>query len=248
MFVLATYLTTLAVVLIQLIVLFLIVGIFASISVLANFGVNIIILFSIVTFFSFLGMLIGYFFKTQEGVMLSAISLSSLFMLVSELVLPVQTLPGIIRFFVRANPFVMGTELLTGSIIFGFGITDLFAWFSILVLYSLMLFASIMIFQRVARVQYFETGKTASRVSTFLGESEIPPGKELQVGDTLVNSKESLLRALVAMSDEEYEQYADHQKNLFAQWVADVYKDDRLARLLRNTSRQGAITVLKNEL
>lgn len=248
LFVVATYITTAVVVLVQLLLLFLAVSLFSSVSVLANFSTNLVLLFAIVTFFSFLGMLIGYFFTTQEGVMLSSISVSSLFLLVSGLVLAVDTLPGIVRFFVNANPFVISTDLLTGSLVFGFGLTSLLTWFVVLILYSLMLFAAIMIFQRVARVQYFESAKTAAHVSTFLGESEVPAGKELHVGDHVINSKESLLQVLVSLSDEEYEEYADHERNLFADWVHDVYKDDRLARLLRNTSRSGAITVLKNEL
>lgn len=248
LFVLSTYVTTLIVLLVQLILLFLITSLFTRVSVFSNFFTNFLLLFAIVTFFSFFGMLIGYFFKTQEGVMLSAISASSLFMLVSGLVLPVDTLPSVVRFFVHANPFVISSDLLTGSIVFGFGLGDLLVWFVVLVLYAVMLFAGIMLFQRVARVQYFESSKTASQVSAFLGESEVPPGKELRVGEYVIDSKQSLLKVLVSLSDEEYEEFADHQRNVFADWVRDVYKDDRLARLLRNTSRSGAITVLQNEL
>lgn len=247
-FVLSTYATTVLVLLVQLVLLFLVVGLFTSVSVLSNFFANFLVLFLVVSFFALLGMLIGYVFKSQEGVMLSAITVSSVLMLVSGLVLPVQTLPGLVQFLVSANPFVIGSDLLTGTLIFGFGVGELLRFFVVLGLYALMLFAGIMITQRVARVKYFEASKTAFHISTFLGESEIPEGKELRVGERVVASKQDLLRVLAQLSDEEYEQFADHQRNLFADWVRDVYKDDRLSRLLRNKSRKGAIAVLKKEL
>lgn len=247
-FVLATYASTLLVVLAQLVLLFLVVGAFTGINVLSNFGANFLVLFAIVSFFAFLGMLLGYVVKTQEGVMLSAISLSSVFLLVSGLVLPVQTLPGLVRFLVKANPFVISADLLTGSLVFGFGVGELLTYFLVLVIYAAMLFFFIMITQRVARLKYFESAKTAFHVSAFLGESEIPEGKELHLGERTIASKRDLLLALRELSDDEYEQFADHHRNLFADWVRDVYKDDRLARALRNTSRRGAIAVLEKEV
>ena len=247
-FVLATYVSTVLVLLVQLVLLFLVVGLFSAVSILSNFLANFLVLFLVASFFAFLGMLIGYVFKTQEGVMLSAITVSSLLMLVSGLVLPVQTLPSFVQFLVSANPFVISSDLLTGTLVFGFGVGELLRFFVVLGLYAVMLFAAIMLVQRAARVKYFESSKTTSRISTFLGESEIPEGKELRVGERVVASKQELLAVLVELSDEEYERFADHQRNLFADWVRDVYKDDRLSRMLRNTSRSGAIAVLEKEL
>lgn len=247
-FVLSTYVSTVIVLLVQLVLLFVVVSVFSSIGVFENFLVNILVLFLVVSFFAFLGMLIGYVFKSQEGVMLSAITISSALMLVSGLVLPVQTLPAIVQFFVAANPFVISSDLLTGSLVFGFGLSELFSFISVLGLYAVMLFAAIMITQRAARVSYFESSKTAFHISTFLGESEVPEGKELRVGEQVVSSKEQLLAVLKQLSNEEYEEFADHRRNLFADWIRDVYKDDRLSRLLRNKSRSGAIEVLQKEL
>ena len=247
-FVLSTYFTTVAVLFLQLLLLFLVVSLFSSVSVLDNFLSNFSVLLVVVSFFAFLGMVIGYLFKTREGVMLSAITACSALMLVSGLVLPVQTLPELVQFFVSANPFVISSDLLTGTLIHGFSVGSV--WWSAVVLglYSIMLFAVIMLTQRAARVNYFESRKTAFHVSAFLGEQEVPEGKELRVGERVVGSKQDLLVVLRELSDEEYEQFADHQRNLFANWVRDVYKDDRLSRLLRNKSRKGAIAVLEKEL
>ncbi len=248
LFVLSMYATTLLVVLIQVILLSVVSSFFISFSLSEHLFTTSILLFSIITFFSFLGVLMGYLFNTRESVLLSAITVSAILLLVSDVVLPIHSLPGLIEFFVQANPFVLSNQLLIGALVFQFSLSELIAYLFVLWLYAIMLFALIMIVQRVARVQYFESRKTALRVSSFLQEGEVPEGRELLVFGKSINSKKSLISLLESISDDAYEQFADHSRNVFADWIRDVYKDDQLSRALRNKSRKGAISTLKQQL
>ncbi len=242
-FVLATYLTTLIVVAAQLVIIALAATLFLSFSLFSL--TTLITLLVGITFFTLLGMLIGYSFKGYEGVMLASIAISALLLFVSDLVLPASTIPGAVQTLIQANPLVLAANLLNASIVFGFGLTETAAGIFVLVLYSVIMFALIMIVQRVARIRFFEVASAHEHINRFLGQQDIVSGKELVLGEWNVTSKEHLQQVLSLMTDDEYERYATHSYNLIADWVLDVYKDERLARELRNKSRKGAIEVLQ---
>lgn len=245
-FVLATYLTTVLVVAAQLAIISLVALFFVSFNVFS--AATLLTLLLAITFFALLGMLIGYSFKSYQGVMLASIALSALLLFISDLVLPVSTIPGGLQTLIQANPLVLSAGLLNLSIVFGFGVGDLLAGLGALVMYSVVMFVLIMIVQRLARIQFFEVASAHEHINRFLGQQEIAEGKELAVGDWRVVSKEQLTHVLSLMSDEEYETYASHKHNVFADWVLDVYKDEKLSKKLLNKSRKGAIEVLQKKL
>ena len=242
-FVLATYLTTLIVVATQLIIIALAATFFLSFSLFSF--TTLIILLAGITFFTLLGMLIGYSFKGYEGVMLASIALSALLLFVSDLVLPASTIPGTVQTLIQANPLVVSASMLNASIVFGFGLAEVLTGIVMLVLYSVIMFMLIMIVQRLARIRFFEVASAHEHINRFLGQQDIVSGKELTLGEWTVTSKEHLTQVLSLMSDDEYERYATHSYNVIADWVLDVYKDERLAKQLRNKSRKGAIEVLQ---
>lgn len=244
-FVVSTFCTTVMVVLMQLIIISLVAAFFTSFSLLSNIWAGLLTLFIIVTFFSTLGMLIGYIFKSQEAVMLAAIAVSSLLLFISDLVLPAETLPGAVQFLVNGNPLVLSAELLKTVLLFGFGIGDIAMGLVVLLLYVVILFTAILFVQRLARARHFELSGAPERIQQFIDLQEIVEGKELAIGEWVVTNIEELVRALQLMDDEEYEKYASHRHNAIADWVLDVYKDEKLARNLKNKSRKGAINVLE---
>ncbi len=247
LFVVATYVTTLIVLALQLFIIFLAATLF-SIAFPAAIGTTILALLLAVTFFSLLGMLLGYIFRNQEGVMLAAIAVSSVLLFVSGLVLPVSTLPSAVQFIIKANPFVLSSELLKGALVFSFGLGAVGSYLVVLLLYCVALFALIMIVQRLARVRYFELSGAGTRISAFLGNQQIAEERALVLSDLHIRSLRELVNGLKELPDADYEKHVTHARNDIADWVLDVYKDEKLASKLRNTSRKGAIAVLEKEL
>ena len=85
-------------------------------------------------------------------------------------------------------------------------------------------------------------------ISDYLQESEFAEEKSLRLGTRIViKNKAQLIDVLKKMSDDEFEKYADLERNLFADWIEDVYKDSMLADKARNRNRLGLIELLEKK-
>ena len=150
-FILATYLTNVSLVFLQLLI---ILGISASLfkaQVLTSIPMTALILLLVITFFTFVGMIIGYLFNSEETATLAAISIGAIFLFLSNVILPLETMPETIRHIASFNPFVLGESLLRKAIIFQAGFQSLYFELLVLLGYSLVLFFIIWIFQRAVR-------------------------------------------------------------------------------------------------
>lgn len=92
------------------------------------FGVNVnlvtgAILLLATIFFILLGMILGYIFKTENGALLGTLSLASIFFVVSDLILPLESMHPTVMRVVEFFPFVLATDVLKASMFFdaGFG-------------------------------------------------------------------------------------------------------------------------------
>jgi len=114
-----TYLTNIIIVMLQLGILFVAALYFFKdqlTSVALSLAIVIIIIASV---FILIGMVIGYLFKTEETSTLAAISVSSIMLLFSNTILPVESLPNLFRDVVRYNPFVISEGILKKILLFG---------------------------------------------------------------------------------------------------------------------------------
>ncbi|MFP4190179.1 MAG: ABC transporter permease, partial [Candidatus Woesearchaeota archaeon] len=68
--------------------------------------------------FTLLGMLLGYLFNTQEMVSLAGITVSSLFIMLSGVIIPLEQMPEYMIKYTAYNPLLMGEGILRRSIIF----------------------------------------------------------------------------------------------------------------------------------
>ncbi|MBW2965514.1 ABC transporter permease, partial [Candidatus Woesearchaeota archaeon] len=144
-FILATFLTNIFLVSIQLIIIVAISIKFFKAQILASLTTSIPAMLLITTFFSFIGMFIGYLFTSEETATLASISLGSVFLFLSDVILPLESMPDYIRNIAQFNPFVIGENLLRKSILFQAKFTALANDFYLLFYYSLILFVLIWI-------------------------------------------------------------------------------------------------------
>jgi len=114
----AGYLTNFFVIIAQLIIIFIAAFFYLKISLAGNYYVTIIILFLSVSFFIFFGTLIGYLFKTPEGTTIASISIGSLFLFLSNIILPVESFSEFTRKILLINPYMLCSELLKKSVLF----------------------------------------------------------------------------------------------------------------------------------
>jgi len=153
-FVLATYLTNIIIVLTQIIFIILISTFFFGSQIIYVLHNLLLILFLVSTLFSFIGMLIGYIFTSEETGMLGAISVSSILLLISNMILPIESMPEYVMNIARFNPFVLGQTILQRIVIFNTHLKVLLPDASYLIAYSIIMYGIILIVQKDFRKNY----------------------------------------------------------------------------------------------
>ncbi|MBW3015204.1 ABC transporter permease [Candidatus Woesearchaeota archaeon] len=167
-FIIGTYITTLIVVILQLAVILGISVYFFNASIFPNLWTSLLILFLISSAFIFIGMAIGYIFKSEETSTLASISISSIFLLLSDVIIPMESMPNYLLTIARYNPFVISESLIKRSVMFNIGIKSLAFDIYFILGWFLAFFLIILIFQFFRQKQYFH--RMAYKTSKFISE------------------------------------------------------------------------------
>lgn len=123
MFVLSNYLSNLILVFVQMAIVFGVsVYFFRELSHVLHYLALILVIVSSV--FIFLGMFIGYMFKSEEIAILTSITVGCVLLFFSNTVMPIETLPGTIRDIVIYNPFVISELVFNKLILFKLTLYD----------------------------------------------------------------------------------------------------------------------------
>jgi ABC-type multidrug transport system permease subunit len=146
------YITSIILISLQLLIVFLTAYFYLDIPLVANIGPTLLILFLSITVFSLLGLFLGNLFNTFEGITMISIALGSVFLFLSNLVLSLENLSPLVQKFANFSPYVIGSEALRRSLLFGDSLSSIFsslypvlyyiAGLIILVFLSLMLLKS----------------------------------------------------------------------------------------------------------
>jgi ABC-type multidrug transport system permease subunit/archaellum component FlaC len=146
------YITSIILISLQLLMVFLIAYFYLDIPLVANIGPTLLILFLSITVFSLLGLFLGNIFNTFEGITMISIALGSVFLFLSNLVLSLENLSPLVQKIANFSPYVIGSEALRRSLLFGDSLSSIFsslypllyyiAGLIILVFLSLMLLKS----------------------------------------------------------------------------------------------------------
>jgi len=150
-FILGTYFTNIILVIIQLIIIISLSFIFFKSQFLYSLPIAALLLFLITSFFTFAGMLVGSIFTSEETATLASISLGSIFLFLSNVILPVESMHTYVRNVARFNPFVLSEELVKKTILFQSKISTIANDIYILIGYSAALFIIIILIQSFAR-------------------------------------------------------------------------------------------------
>ncbi|MEK6812928.1 MAG: ABC transporter permease [Nanoarchaeota archaeon] len=122
LFILGNYLTNILIIFLQLVIVLAVAFYFFKDALFAVLPGMLLVLFLFASLFIFLGMIIGYLFRSEETSILAAISISSIFLFFSNTILPLETLPVVIKKIASYNPFVIGESMLKKLMVFQSGI------------------------------------------------------------------------------------------------------------------------------
>ncbi len=151
LFILSDYVTNLIIIFMQLIIIFSVGFYFFGQGLLDVLFNSLIIVFLLSTLFIFLGMFMGYLFRTEETVILATFSLGSLFLFFSGTILPLEVLPESIKNIADFNPFVLGESVLKKIMLFNFGLEQLSYSLYIILAYIFLLSVGIYLSRKLSK-------------------------------------------------------------------------------------------------
>jgi hypothetical protein len=218
-----------------------------TISIFTNLHFTLIGILLAVSVFTFIGMLIGFLFKSQEEVTLLSILIGTMMLVVSNVILPIESMPILVQKIVKFNPFMISSEVIKQAIVFEDPFGLVIGKLGLLLFYAIILLGATFYLQQFKKIETFSR-MSVTTISDYIVKRQVPPEKYLKLGSIVIKSKEDMLEALKKMKTAEFEKIVDIDKNPFVDWITEVYKDTRLARRLSNKSKEGMIQVLEIHL
>lgn len=150
---LGIFITAILVILCQLIVFLIIAAIFFETNVISSILTTPVVLLLVIFVFVFIGMLIGYLFKSPETNVLASITVCSILLFLSSTVLPLESIPTRIREATNYSPFVLSENLLRQTMFFNFSYENIWTNLLMLLGYAVVLFGLTILAQKLLKTQ-----------------------------------------------------------------------------------------------
>lgn len=243
-FILSVFLTSFVVVILQLIFVLLLAYYFLNTSILLSVSFTVLALLASIILFTFIGMIIGYLFNSQEAVTMASISIGSVFLFLSNLILPLETMSAAVQDAARYNPYVVASELLKKITLFGSEWSAVSDDFMLIGIYVVVSFVLTLIIQKMSKIQYISKKPIARQIVPGKKEEIIDKYFKLKNG-VLIRNENELHDELMKMSDLMFADYVTHKKNDFATWMSNNNNKSLYKLLLKCKTRKEMIDALE---
>ncbi len=236
-----TFMTSFIIILVQLIIIYLLMNAFFIDLIGANIEVTIPLLIVASSLFIMLGMALGYLMPSQQGANMASISLGAIFLFLSNIMLPLETVSSYLQTIAYYNPFVMSAEVLRQGIIFQTGFQEVWETIAYLLGYIVIIFILIVVFQRLSKTKFMHrlTKKQKKGKKT----------KELIIGETTIKTEKDFVKAVASLTEEEFKKKVI--KNAKIRTFVRKEISDAIGRRLKKLSKKEllqAITEKNKEL
>ncbi|MFA5796552.1 MAG: ABC transporter permease [Candidatus Woesearchaeota archaeon] len=240
-FIISTFLTSIFVNILQLILILLLAYYFLEAGLSTNIGFTVLLIFVSIALFTIIGMIIGYFFKSQEAVTMASISVGSVFLFLSNLVLPVENMSLAVQKIAHYNPYVIASETLKKITIFNAKWPDIQMDFAFLAGYIIIGIILVLIIQKMSKIQYI----SKKPMKHLLKKDDIVD-KYLKLNSgVLVRYEAELLEELKKMSDTSFNEYVTKTKNDFESWLILNNRNALAKKVGECKTREETIKVLE---
>jgi ABC-type multidrug transport system permease subunit len=226
-FIISVFLTSLFVVILQLILILILAYYFLNTTILTNVWMTLLTIFFAITLFTLIGMIIGYLFNSQEAVTMASISVGSVFLFLSNLILPLESMSDFIQRIARFNPYVVASELLKKITLFSTSWKEVSTEFLLLLIYIIIAFALVVFIEKVSKIQYI----SKRPLTKALAKNEIIDKYFKLKSGVLLRDEKELLLELKKMSDITFQEYVNEKRNDFESWLI-MNKSNELAKLV----------------
>jgi len=248
-FAVTTFLTSFIVIIIQTIIIIALANFFLKIPLFKNFIPTLLIVLVTCIFFIVLGMAIGYLFSTQEGAIMVSIVLGSIFLFLSNLVIPLESMAPALSGIIKYNPYVLASDVLRKSFLFTLRTSEALTAILILLGAAVIMFVLILVLRGFAHNKRIKQSPDLLEKKLLEEPPKINPKSQLQVGSQRVTNKLELLRLLSYLTKAEFEDIVNKQDNKIADWAENELKDIKLASKLRkHVSKEELMKILADEI
>lgn len=247
LFVITTFLTGFTVIVLQTIIILGLANFFLQIPLFKNAFSTLLIILAASTFFITLGMAVGYLFSTQEGAIMASIVLGALFMFLSNLVLPLESLAPIFSNIIKYNPYVLSSELLRKSLLFKVDTMEALTIILILFGASLVIFLLMLVLHGLVHRKKIKEPLEVEEPA-LIPKKTAPPQKKVKKG-IRAESRTDLLEQISEMTRAEFEEMVNLKENRIADLVEKNIGDKKLAHKIRRTlSKKEIIKLLEEDI
>ena len=116
-FIASTFATSGFLLTVQLAIILFVATILFSSQLLSSLFITIFVCLLAIIFFTFIGMLIGYLFNTEESAILTATFAATGLLFFSDAIIPIETMSPWLGAIAKFNPFVVASSLLRKTIV-----------------------------------------------------------------------------------------------------------------------------------
>ena len=227
-FIISVFFTSFFIVILQLIFILILAYYFLNTTILANVGLTILLVVFAITLFTLIGMIIGYLFNSQEAATMASISVGSVFLFLSNLILPLETMSQVIQNVSRFNPYVMCSELLKKLTLFGSQWNEVSLDFALIAAYIVVAFVLVLLIEKGSKIQYISKKPIVKQI---IKKDHIVDKYFKMKSGVLIRDEKELLSELKKMSDVSYQDYVTTKKNDFESWLL-LNKSNDLAKIV----------------
>lgn len=160
-FIMSTFITVVLLVFVQLLLVLIAGQHLFGIDVWQNVFATSVVLALSTIIFTLIGMVLGYLFANEQTTILAAISLGSAFILISDFILPLESIPLALREYISLTPFVLLSASLRRTMIFDSPLEAITTQLGYAAIYAVALFILIVVAQKLLKlfVVYSSTRK-----------------------------------------------------------------------------------------
>lgn len=151
-FFLASFFTSFIILLLQAFIVLAITSLFFSTQIASHLFSVLLIIFLGIMLFTLFGMIIGYLFRSEETAIIAGVSSAAIMIFISNLIIPIESMPFLISKIAAINPFVIVSEALRKVLLFDSALPSVMDKILLLLIY--IIFAAL-----IALIVFFTTKK-----------------------------------------------------------------------------------------
>lgn len=235
-FIFSAYLTNMLILILQLVIILAISTIFLREIVLLGLLKSLPLLLLITTIFTFIGICIGYLFNSEETSTLASISVGAMMIFLSNLILPLESMPDYVRQIAAYNPFVISEIVLRKLMVFNSPFIVIKNEIGMLVAFVALFIGLALGAQQLMKYRFLAEG-----ISIFKKKKkdnvEEPKSEEQKENKLNFKSIGELVGNIFSMSDHDFEESVK-EKNIYAEWVLESQKDEALYNKLKDARKR----------